>query len=90
MKMKGFVLPALLVASALSAGALSPERQVLITYPNDTPDLTLNEAKNTIEAAVSFMPSSKNRATDILARKGWASVTRVWSVYPPAILSAAR
>ena len=54
MKMKLFVLPALLAASALGVGALSPERQVLVTYPSDTPDSTMNEAKNAIEAAVSL------------------------------------
>ncbi|CAF9935166.1 MAG: hypothetical protein HETSPECPRED_009682 [Heterodermia speciosa] len=45
------VWPAILAASALGVGALSPERQVLITYPNDTPDSTMIEAKNVIEAA---------------------------------------
>ena len=78
--MKLSVLPAILVASALGVSALSPERQVLITYPNDTPDSTMNEAKNTIEAAVGFMPDVKNRATDTSIPKGWASVARVWSV----------
>ena len=86
MKMKLSVWPALLVASALGVGALSPERQVLITYPSDTPDSTLNEAKNSIEAAVSSMSNFKNRVTDTWAPEGWASVARVWSVYLPAIL----
>lgn len=57
--MRSILLPALLalVATGVKAGeAGSPQRQVLITYPSDTPDATMSEAKSAIEAAVSFFP----------------------------------
>ncbi|KAG7010176.1 hypothetical protein G7Y79_00001g004480 [Physcia stellaris] len=49
--MKLTILSLLLAASALGVTSLSPERQVLITYPSDTPASTISEAKSTIESA---------------------------------------
>ena len=38
---------------AVGIAALSPQRQVLITYPTDAPESLLSEAKDAIEATVS-------------------------------------
>ena len=48
----------LFISSALLAGVVlgsSPQRQVLITYSNETPDATVAEAKGAIEAAVGLI-----------------------------------
>ena len=42
---------ALLGAFAISVKGLAPQRQVLITYPTDTPQVTLNEYRSAIIAA---------------------------------------
>ena len=42
---------AFLGAFATSVGSLAPQRQVLIIYPTDTPQATLNEYRSTIIAA---------------------------------------
>ena len=42
----------LLLSLALGALAIVPERQVLITYPDDTPPAELHRAKSAIEEAV--------------------------------------
>ena len=74
--MKFTILSLLLAASALGANSLSPERQVLITYPSDTPDSTMSEAKSTIESAVSFRFVTLEKVTDE-STKGWESITRI-------------
>ncbi|KAL8940159.1 MAG: hypothetical protein Q9216_002977 [Gyalolechia sp. 2 TL-2023] len=53
MKLSNVLLPLLGLAS-ISAAALAPaDRQVLVTYPEDTPPSILQEAKDAIVAAVS-------------------------------------
>ena len=42
----------LLLSLAISTLAVVPERQVLITYPDDTPPAELHRAKSAIEEAV--------------------------------------
>ena len=49
--MKTLGLLVLFTASALGA---APQRQVVVTYPKDTPDAVLTEAKSAIEKAVSI------------------------------------
>ena len=44
-------LLAFLGALAIGVNGLAPQRQVLITYPSDTPQATLNEYRNAIVAA---------------------------------------
>ncbi len=44
-------LLALLGAFATGVKGLAPQRQVLITYPSDTPQATLNEYRSAILAA---------------------------------------
>lgn len=36
----------------LAGAAAAPDKQVIITYPNDTPDSVLKQAKDAIRAAV--------------------------------------
>ena len=48
------VLSVLLATLALGVKGIAPQKQVLITYPNDTPEVTLSEAKSSIEKAVSL------------------------------------
>lgn len=74
--MKLTILSLLLAASTLGVTSLSPERQVLITYPSDTPASTISEAKSTIESAVSphFVTLEKAANRSI---KGWEGTTRV-------------
>ena len=50
--MKLASISVLLVAAGLGVSGLAPQRQVLVTYPNDTPESTLDNAKDTIRAAV--------------------------------------
>lgn len=42
---------ALIGALAISVRGLAPQRQVLITYPSDTPQATLNDYRSAIIAA---------------------------------------
>jgi len=44
-------LCALVGAFAISVSGLAPQRQVLITYPSDTPQSDLNDYKSAIAAA---------------------------------------
>ncbi len=51
--MKVTALCFLFAGLALGVNGLVPQKQVLITYPNDTPDSALSQAKTSIEEAVS-------------------------------------
>lgn len=51
--MKLTTLSVLFAGIALGVNGLAPQKQVLITYPNDTPDSALSQAKSSIEEAVS-------------------------------------
>ena len=59
--MKLSTLPILFTVLSLGVNALAPQKQVLITFPNDTPDSALNEAKGSIEEAVSPDSSQFNQ-----------------------------
>ena len=50
--MKLYIFPILLALLILATEALVPQKQVVITYSNKTPDKVLVEAKNAIKAAV--------------------------------------
>ena len=52
--MKLSVISVLLATLALGVNGIATQKQVLITYPNDTPEATLSEAKSSIEKAVSL------------------------------------
>ena len=56
--MKLAAVSVLLVAVAVGAGGLAPQRQVLVTYPKDTPESTIDSAKDAIKAAVSTTPET--------------------------------
>lgn len=43
----------LLAATAVGVSGLAPQRQVLVTYPKDTPESAIDSAKDSIRAAVS-------------------------------------
>ncbi|MCJ1295733.1 hypothetical protein MMC34_007297 [Xylographa carneopallida] len=49
--MKLYVFSVLLALLVLSATAALPKKQVVITYPSDTPDSVLDEAKLAITSA---------------------------------------
>ena len=51
--MKLSLLSVLFAGLALGANTLEPQKQVLITFPNDTPDSALSQAKTSIEEGVS-------------------------------------
>ena len=51
--MKYYILSILSVLLMLATAALVPQKQVIITYSNETPDSVLVEAKDAIKAAVS-------------------------------------
>jgi len=53
--MKLSLLSVLFAALALGANTLAPQKQVLITFPNDTPDSALSQAKTSIEEGVSLI-----------------------------------
>jgi hypothetical protein len=40
-----------LAMSAIVLGAQLPQKAVIVSYPNDTPDSVLNQAKDAIKAA---------------------------------------
>ena len=44
-----------LLQLVLGIAAVAPQRQILITYPNDTPPSELAHAKSAIEEAVGFV-----------------------------------
>ncbi|MCJ1477355.1 hypothetical protein MMC13_006026 [Lambiella insularis] len=49
--MKFYILSILMSLLVLSASAALPKKQVIITYPNNTPDSVLDEAKVAITSA---------------------------------------
>jgi len=53
--MKLSMLSVLLAGLALGVNGLAPQKQVLITFPNDTPDSALSQAKTSIEEGVSLI-----------------------------------
>ena len=53
--MKLINLYAISAGLALGITAATPQKQVLITYPADTPESALIQAKNSIEGAVSMV-----------------------------------
>jgi len=53
--MKLCLLSVLFAGLALGANTLAPQKQVLITFPNDTPDSALSQAKTSIEEGVSLI-----------------------------------
>ena len=70
-------LYAVLAGLALAVGAVTPQKQVLITYPADTPESTLSQARTSIESAVSIshLPVL---AVLTLSQPGWSDTTRIW------------
>jgi len=49
----------LLAAVAVGVSGLAPQRQVLVTYPKDTPESTIDSAKESIRAAVGTMRNTE-------------------------------
>ena len=52
--MKFFSLTLLAALLGAAVTALSTDKQLVITFPQDTPDSALKEAKETLRAAVSI------------------------------------
>ena len=50
--MKLYLLSTAVALLNLAGAAAAPDKQVIITYPNDTPDSVLKQAKDAIKAAV--------------------------------------
>lgn len=50
--MRLIALSALLALTAVGVNGLAPQRQVLVTYPQDTPESALDNAKDAIKASV--------------------------------------
>ena len=50
--MKLIIISLLLAAVTVGVSGLAPQRQVLVTYPKDTPESTIDSAKDAIRAAV--------------------------------------
>ena len=50
--MRVAIISVLLAAAAVGANGLAPQRQVLVTYPKDTPESTIDNAKDAIKIAV--------------------------------------
>ena len=59
-----------LLQLALSIAAVAPQRQVLITYPNDTPPSELADAKSAIEEAVGFVSRAMPAVLTLTVRQG--------------------
>ena len=53
-----------LAAAAIGVSGLAPQRQVLVTYPSNTPESTINEAKEAIKTAVGAMRSIQKAIAD--------------------------
>jgi len=49
----------LFAAVAVGVSGLAPQRQVLVTYPKDTPESTIDNAKESIRAAVGTMRNTE-------------------------------
>lgn len=60
----------LLAVLALRVPGLAPQKQVLITYPSDTPESALHEAKSSIEGTVSLTVHLTSFQLTILAKGG--------------------
>lgn len=49
--MKSYIFSLFLAVLAITVSAVAPQKAVLISYPQDTPDSVLKEAMNAIEEA---------------------------------------
>ena len=49
--MRFAILSVLLTVAAVGVSGLAPQRQVLVTYPKDTPESTIDSAKDAIKTA---------------------------------------
>ncbi len=58
--MKLSTISVLLAAAAVGVSGLAPQRQVLVTYPKDTPESTIDSAKDSIRAAVSIVADMRS------------------------------
>lgn len=65
------------VGFALAVGAVTPQKQVLITYPADTPESALSQARTSIEGAVSISDYPVLSVLT-LSHLGWSDTTRIW------------
>ena len=74
--MKLFLLSVLLAGLAFAVNGLAPQKQVLITFPNDTPESALSNAKSSIEEAVSCV-NPYNELSTHTSREGRANIIRV-------------
>jgi len=52
-KMKTAIVTLLFALLAIAVLAKAPQKPVIVSYPNDTPDSVLTEAKDAVRAAVS-------------------------------------
>ncbi|KAK0508275.1 hypothetical protein JMJ35_009359 [Cladonia borealis] len=81
-------LLAFLGALAIGVNGLAPQRQVLITYPNDTPQATLNEYRNAIVAAGGEILHEFNLIKGFIAKASTEAIDTIHSLshdYPPTI-----
>ena len=81
--MKLATVSVLIAAVAIGVGGIAPERQVLVTYPKDTPESTLDSAKDAIRAAVSYAHDPYEYVL-ILSMKG-GQITAEFSEFAPPI-----
>ena len=75
--MKLYVFSVLLALLVLSATAALPKKQVVITYPSDTPDSVLDEAKLAITSAVCVVSSQCISNIDMRFRVGSSHMNMV-------------
>ena len=74
--MKLSVLSVLLATLALGVNGIASQKQVLITYPSDTPEVILSAAKSSIEKAVCLHDDLTSSELTLFLG-GWNRTTRI-------------
>ncbi len=64
------VISFLFAAATVGVSGLAPQRQVLVTYPKDTPESTIDSAKDSIMAAVCSVRKTLRAILTLISKGG--------------------